>query len=198
MSVSANALTHVFLTLFLWELAVSTAAADNKDWKNAKTLYEFTAVKDIDGNDVNMEKYKGHPVLVVNVASNCGLTDTNYRQLQALYAQYAAKGLRVCAFPTNEFLSQEPGTNTQIKEFADKYNVTFDMMAKIKVNGDDAHPLYKWLKEKQGGYLGFDGIKWNFTKFLIDQKGIPIKRYAPTISPNDIESDIKSLLYKEL
>ncbi|CAG2114784.1 unnamed protein product [Medioppia subpectinata] len=129
------------------------------------------------------------PVLVVNVASNCGLTDTNYRQLQALYAQYDPEGLRT-------------GTNTQIKEFAHKYNVMFDMMAKIKVNVTVMKVMtptpVQVAKRKTKWLSRFDGIKWNFTKFLIDQKGIPIKRYAPTISLNDIESDIKSLLYKEL
>ncbi|CAG2178012.1 unnamed protein product, partial [Oppiella nova] len=147
---------------------------------------------------VSLDKYKGHPVLVVNVASNCGLTDTNYHQLNELYTNYSGRGLRIIAFPSNEFLNQEPGSNAEIKEFAKTYDVKFDMMAKIKVNGDDAHPLYKWLKDKQGGYLGFDGIKWNFTKFLVDQNGVPIKRYAPTVAPKDIESDVKSLLYKEL
>ncbi|CAG2178435.1 unnamed protein product [Oppiella nova] len=182
---------QIFAALLVCGIAVSIAA--DSDWKSAKTMYDFV-VKDIDGNEVSLDKYQGHPVLVVNVASKCGLTDTNYRQLNELYTNYRDRGFRIIAFPSNEFKKQEPGCNAEIKEFAKKYDVKFDMMTKIKVNGDDAHPLYKWLKNKQG----LDDIEWNFAKFLIDQNGVPIKRYDPRVAPKDIESDVKSLLYNEL
>jgi len=165
----------------------------SNDWKEAKKLYEFTA-KDIDGNEVSMNRYEGKPVLVVNVASNCGLTKNNYKQLNELYEKYEKSGLRIAAFPSNQFANEEPACDIDIKEFAKKNNVKFDMFSKIEVNGDNAHPLYKWLKNQKGGILGFDAIKWNFTKFLIDKKGVPVKRYAPTVEPKDIEKDIKSQL----
>ena len=166
-----------------------------QDWKNAKTIYEFK-VTDIDGNQVGLDKYKGHPLLVVNVASNCSLTKDNYKQLNELYEKYQQNGLRILGFPCNQFNGQEPGCDVDIKEFAKKKGVKFDVFSKIDVNGDSAHPLYKWLKNKQGflGFLGLDRIKWNFTKFLINKDGVPIKRYAPTVQPKDIESDLKAHL----
>jgi len=167
--------------------------ASNNNWKEAKTLYEFKA-KDIDGNEVSLDQYKGKPALVVNVASNCGLTKNNYKQLNELYEKYEKDGLRIVAFPSNQFNGQEPGCDIDIKEFAKKNNVKFDMYSKIEVNGDNAHPLYKWLKDQKGGLLGFDAIKWNFTKFLIDKNGVPVKRYAPTVEPKDIEKDLKAQL----
>jgi len=169
--------------------------ASNTDWKKAKSLYDFK-VKDIDGNEVDLKKYEGKPALVVNVASNCGFTKNNYKQLNELYEKYEKDGLRILAFPSNQFNGQEPGCDIDIKEFAKKNNVKFDMFSKIKVNGsgDDAEPLYKWLKSQKGGILGIDAIKWNFTKFLIDKNGVPVKRYAPNVDPKDIEPDIKSQL----
>jgi len=168
-------------------------ASSDKSWKNAKTLYEFK-VKDIDGNEVDLKKYEGKPTLVVNVASNCGFTKNNYKQLNELYEKYEKDGLRILAFPSNQFNGQEPGCDIDIKEFAKKNNVKFDMFSKINVNGDGAHPLYKWLKNQKGGILGIDAIKWNFTKFLVDKNGVPVKRYAPNVDPKDIEPDIKSHL----
>ena len=167
--------------------------SQSQDWKNAKTIYELK-VTDIDGNQVGLDKYKGHPLLVVNVASNCSLTKDNYKQLNELYEKYENNGLKILGFPSNQFNGQEPACDVDIKEFAKKKGVQFDMFAKIDVNGDSADPLYKWLKTKQGGFLGFDGIKWNFTKFLVNKEGIPIKRYAPTVQPKDIESDLKAQL----
>ena len=161
-------------------------------WKNAQTIYEFK-VKDIDGNEVGLDKYKGHPLLVVNVASNCGLTSNNYKQLNELYEKYEKDGLRILGFPSNQFNGQEPGCDVDIKEFAKKKKVQFDMFSKIDVNGNSADPLYKWLKSKQG-FFGLDGIKWNFTKFLINKDGVPIKRYSPNHEPKDIEPDLKALL----
>ena len=169
------------------------ASSQSQDWKDAKTIYEFK-VKDIDGNEVGLDRYQGHPLLVVNVASNCGFTKNNYKQLNELYEKYEKDGLRILAFPSNQFNGQEPGCDVDIKEFAKKKGVQFDMFSKINVNGDSADPLYKWLKTKQGGFLGFDGIKWNFTKFLVNKEGIPIKRYAPTVDPKDIEPDLKAQL----
>ena len=161
-------------------------------WKNAQTIYEFK-VKDIDGNEVGLDKYKGHPLLVVNVASNCGLTDNNYKQLNELYEKYKKDGFRILGFPSNQFNGQEPGCDVDIKEFAKKKKVEFDMFSKIDVNGNSADPLYKWLKSKQGSFA-LDGIKWNFTKFLINKDGVPIKRYSPNYDPKDIEPDLKAQL----
>ena len=169
------------------------ASSQSQDWKNAKSISEFK-VKDIDGNEVGLDKYQGHPLLIVNVASNCGFTKNNYKQLNELYEKYEKDGLKILAFPCNQFNGQEPGCEVDIKEFAKKKGVQFDMFSKIDVNGDSAHPLYKWLKSKQGGFLGFDGIKWNFTKFLVNKDGVPIKRYAPTVDPKDIEPDLKAQL----
>ncbi|CAC5414520.1 GPX4 [Mytilus coruscus] len=151
---------------------LSSMAAEKDWWKKASSIYEFSA-KDIDGNEVSLEKYKGHV-------------------LQALHAKYAeSKGLRILGFPCNQFGSQEPGTEAEIKSFVtDKFGVQFDMFSKINVNGNDGHPLFKYLKHKQGGTLG-DFIKWNFTKFLVNKEGIPVKRYAPNTEPNSIEKDFE-------
>ncbi|OTF69655.1 glutathione peroxidase-like protein, partial [Euroglyphus maynei] len=161
-----------------------------------KSLYDFT-VKDIDGNEVSLSKYEGKVVLVVNVASNCGFTKSNYQQLNELFDKYESRGFRVAAFPCNQFAGQEPGCDADIKEFAKKNNVKFDMYSKIDVNGSNAHILYRWLKLKQRGIFGTQAIKWNFTKFLINKEGQPIKRYSPTTSPNSIEADFKSMLDPE-
>ena len=122
-------------------------------------------------------------MVIVNVASKWGLTDVNYTQLVELHNKYSeSHGLRILGFPCNQFGSQEPGTDEEIKAFAEKYGVKFDMFSKIKVNGSDAHPLFEYLKKKQGGTLG-SFIKWNFTKFLINKDGIPVARYSPQTSP---------------
>jgi len=155
------------------------------------SIYQFNA-NDIDGNDVSLEKYRGKVSLIVNVASQWGFTAKNYQQLQEMYVKYAGK-LAILGFPCNQFGSQEPGCDIDIKEFAKKKGITFDMFAKIDVNGDTAHPLYKFLKNQQGGWFG-DGIKWNFTKFLVDAAGKPVNRYAPTVAPVDIEKDIDKLI----
>lgn len=169
------------------------ANAKSKDWKKASSIYDFT-VKDIDGHDVSLEKYRGHVCLIVNVACKWGLTGKNYEQLQALYDEYAeSKGLRILAFPCNQFGGQEPGTNEEIKAtVTEKYGVKFDMFAKIEVNGSGADPLWCYLKSKKGGTLG-DFIKWNFSKFLINKEGIPVQRYAPTVEPFAMKKDIEKL-----
>lgn len=157
------------------------------------SIYDIE-VKDIDGKVVQLSKYKGDLLLIVNVASKCGFT-YQYKGLETLYEKYHNKGLSVLGFPCNQFLSQEPGTDEEIKEFCSlTFGVKFDMFSKIDVNGADTHPLYKYLKENADGFLGTDVIKWNFTKFLVDKDGEVIKRYAPSTEPSEIEQDIKSLL----
>ena len=157
------------------------------------TAYDFTA-KDIDGKQQSLGAYKGKPMLIVNVASKCGFTP-QYTGLEALHRKYRDKGLAVLGFPCDQFGHQEPGDEAEIKNFCSlEYDVTFPLFAKIEVNGEGAHPLYKWLKEEQPGFLGSEGIKWNFTKFLIDRNGQVIKRYAPTDKPEKIEKDLAAAL----
>lgn len=172
------------------EVKVAKKFDQETDWKSASSMHEFTA-KDIHGNDVPLSIYEGFVCIVVNVASQCGLTDTNYAQLEGLYEKYRDSGkLKILAFPCDQFNGQEPGSSKDILNFAKTYDVQFDMFEKIKVNGPDAHPLWKWLKERQGGFLG-NAIKWNFTKFIVDKKGEPVDRFAPTTPPNDLEATLK-------
>lgn len=155
-------------------------------------IYDFT-VKDIQGNDLSLEKFKGKVMLIVNTASNCGFTK-QYDGLEKLYEKYKDQGFVVLGFPCNQFGKQEPGDEKEIANFCtDTFNVTFPMMSKIEVNGENAHPLYKFLKKEKGGILG-DEIKWNFTKFLVDKEGNLVARFAPQKTPEDIEDDIKELL----
>jgi len=164
-------------------------ASGNADWKTATSIYDFSAL-DIDGNEVSLEKYRGHVAVIVNVASKWGLTPQNYSELQALYEKYKeSQGLRILGFPCNQFAGQEPGTEAEIKEFIKQYNVSFDMFSKINVNGNGTHPLWSYLKNKLGGTMG-SFIKWNFTKFLIDKNGQPVKRFGPKESPNSMEPDL--------
>lgn len=170
----------------------TTSAPFNQDtdWSKATTIYDFHA-RDIHGNDVQLDKYRGHVCIIVNVASNCGLTDNNYKELVQLYNRYSKKdGLRILAFPSNQFGGQEPGTSEQILDFVKKYNVTFDMFEKIDVNGDDALPLWKWLKSQASGFIT-DGIKWNFTKFIINKEGKVVQRHAPTTEPLQLEAELQ-------
>lgn len=176
-------------------LSPSRDMSSGENWRDACSIYDFTA-EDIRGTNISLRKYAGHVVLIVNVASRCGFTDSNYRQLQALHDKYISNDppLSILAFPCNQFGSQEPGSNAEIEEFCKStYDVKFDMFAKVDVNGDGAHPLWKFLKHRQGGTLG-DAIKWNFTKFLVNKSGQPVGRYSPTTAPSDIEDDIKKLL----
>lgn len=152
-------------------------------------------VQDINSKTLSLEKYKNRVMLIVNVASKCGYTE-QYEGLQKLHKEYHAKGLSILGFPCNQFLSQEPGTNREIKSFCmSNFGVEFDMFSKIDVNGENTHPLYVYLKEEAGGFIT-DGIKWNFTKFLVDKNGKVVKRFAPSVTPKQIEEDIKELLYK--
>lgn len=158
-----------------------------------KSLHDFT-VKDIDGSEVALSKYKGKVLLAVNVASKCGLTSSNYTELSHLYEKYKTQGFEILAFPCNQFGGQEPGKNTEIKEFAcTRFKAEFPIFDKVDVNGSNTAPVYKFLKSSKGGFLG-ELIKWNFEKFLIDRNGEVVERYPPTTSPFQIEKDIQKLL----
>jgi glutathione peroxidase len=155
--------------------------------------YEFSA-RTIDGVDLPFSQYRGQPLLIVNVASKCGFTP-QYTGLEALHQKYHQRGLQVLGFPCDQFGNQEPGDEAEIKKFCTlTYGVSFPMFAKIKVNGEDTHPLYAYLKKARPGILGLEGIKWNFTKFLVGKDGVPIKRYAPADKPESIEADVEAAL----
>ncbi|MBW8325432.1 MAG: glutathione peroxidase [Prolixibacteraceae bacterium] len=149
-----------------------------------KSFYDFK-VKDIEGGDFNLSSLKGKKVLVVNTASKCGLTP-QYKQLQALFETYGGDKFTIIGFPANNFMKQEPGTDTEIAEFCEKnYGVTFQMMSKISVKGDDVHPLYQWLTQKsQNGVLDSE-VKWNFQKYLIDENGKLVDMVEPKVKPDD-------------
>jgi glutathione peroxidase len=156
-------------------------------------LYELTATG-IDGSTRSLVAYRGHTLLVVNVASACGYTP-QYAGLEALYRKYKDAGLVVLGFPCDQFGRQEPGTNADIERFCTTtYDVTFPMFSKVKVNGPDAHPLYRLLKSQKKGALGLEAIKWNFTKFLVGPDGAVLSRYGPGDTPQAIEKDIRPLL----
>lgn len=159
-----------------------------------KSIHDFT-VKDIDGKEVPLSNYKGKVLLAVNVASKCGLTTGNYTELSHLYEKYKTQGFEILAFPCNQFGGQEPGKNTEIKEFAcTRFKAEFPIFDKVDVNGPNTAPVYKFLKSSKGSGLFGDGIKWNFEKFLIDRDGKVVERYLPTTSPLQIEKDIQKLL----
>ncbi len=158
-------------------------------------LYNFT-MKDIDGNNVSLSEYKDKVILIVNVASKCGLTP-QYESLQTLYSKYSDKGFVILGFPANNFLSQEPGTNAEIKEFCTlKYEVTFPMFAKISVKGNDIHPLYKYLTQKELNGVLDAPVTWNFQKFLINRKGQLVASFNPKTTV--IEKDFLDILEKNL
>ena len=157
------------------------------------TVYDFQATS-IAGQEVHLSDYKGHVMLIVNTASACGFTP-QFAGLEELHQQYGAKGLAVMGFPCNQFGSQDPGSNEEIGAFCQaNYGVSFTMMAKVDVNGAQAHALFQWLKAEAPGLLGSEGIKWNFTKFLINRQGQVIKRYAPLDKPASIAADIEAAL----
>lgn len=161
------------------------------DWKNASSIYDFTAT-DIKGNEISLEKYKGHVCIIVNVASRCGHTKSNYEQFVKIYNEYSeSKGLRILAFPCNQFGGQEPGDSEKICKFAENKNVTFDMFEKINVNGPKAHPLWNYLKDKLPAEKGGKTIKWNFTKFIIDQDGQPVERFPSATKPLTLVDTLK-------
>ncbi len=156
-------------------------------------IYDFTVI-DIDNKEVKLSKYKDNVLLIVNVASLCGFTP-QYEDLEKLYLKYKDNNFKILAFPSNQFSKQEPGNNEDIKTFCSvNFNTSFDMFSKINVNGDDAIPLYKFLKQQASGILGTKSIKWNFTKFLINKNGEVLNRYAPFTKPFNIQDDITKLL----
>lgn len=157
------------------------------------SLSDFT-LNLLDGTPQPLSAYEGKVVVVVNVASKCGLTP-QYEGLEAVYRQYKDRGLVILGFPCNQFAGQEPGSSAEIAEFCSlTYDVTFPVFERIDVNGEEAHPLYKWLKAEAPGLLGSEAIKWNFTKFLIGRDGKVAERYAPTTEPKDMTADIEKLL----
>ena len=166
-----------------------------KEQNKAKTIYGFT-MKDIDGNPVSLEKYKGKVVVIVNVASECGLTP-QYKELQAFYDEYKDKGVVILGFPANNFMGQEPGTDAEIKSFCSKnYGVTFPMFSKISVKGNDIHPLYTFLTSKDQNGVMDAPVSWNFQKFLIDKEGRFVTFFEPKAKVNEEKfvTAVKSLL----
>jgi glutathione peroxidase len=157
------------------------------------SVYDYSA-RSIDGQEQPLSQYRGHPLLIVNVASKCGFTP-QYAGLEALYRKYHERGLEVLGFPCDQFGHQEPGDEAQIKSFCSlTYGVSFPLFAKIKVNGADTHPLYRYLKRARPGVIGLEAIKWNFTKFLIGKDGEALKRYAPADTPESLEADVEAAL----
>ena len=157
------------------------------------SVYDFP-VDDIQGNRVDLGRYRGKVLLVVNTASKCGFTP-QYEGLEALYRKYRDRGLEVLGFPCNQFGGQEPGSEEQIAQFCtSKYDVTFPLFAKVDVNGANAAPLYRHLKHAKPGLLGSEAIKWNFTKFLVDREGEVVARYAPNDTPESFDADVAKAL----
>jgi len=158
-----------------------------------QSVYDFSA-RDIKGKEVAMANYRGKVLLIVNTASKCGFTP-QFEGLQALYSEFGDRGLEVLGFPCNQFLSQDPGNDDSISQFCSlNYGVSFPMFAKIDVNGSGAHPLFAYLKKEAKGLMGSEKVKWNFTKFLVNRDGQVVRRYAPTVKPEDIKADIEELI----
>ena len=159
-----------------------------------KSFYDLQA-EQLEGGTFDFEELKGKVVLVVNTASKCGFTP-QYEGLEKLYQKHKDEGLVVLGFPCNQFGMQEPGDAEEISGFCQRnYGVSFPMMSKVEVNGDNAHPVYRFLKKEQGGLL-IDAIKWNFTKFLVDKEGNVVERFSPVTSPDKLEKDVVGLLKK--
>jgi glutathione peroxidase len=157
------------------------------------SIYSFQT-KTNSGETLSLDRYNGKVLLIVNVASKCGFTP-QYEGLEKLYKTYKDRGLEILAFPCNQFGGQEPGDDAEIKNFCSlKYEVTFPLFSKIEVNGDSTHPLFQYLKDTLPGVLGTRAVKWNFTKFLVDRKGQPVKRFAPKDKPEDLAQEIEALL----
>ncbi|MCZ7559998.1 MAG: glutathione peroxidase [Burkholderiaceae bacterium] len=156
-------------------------------------VHDFSA-DTIEGRARRLSQYRGKVLLIVNTASQCGLTP-QYAGLEELYREYHGRGLEILGFPCNQFGAQEPGSEGEIAEFCEThYGVSFPMFAKVEVNGDAAHPLFKWLRKQAPGLLGSEAIKWNFTKFLVDREGHVVERFAPTTAPADLAPAIEKLL----
>ncbi|XP_031278231.1 probable phospholipid hydroperoxide glutathione peroxidase [Pistacia vera] len=158
--------------------------------ESKQSVHDFT-VKDARGNIVDLSIYKGKVLLIVNVASQCGLTNSNYTELSQFYQKYRDQGLEILAFPCNQFGAQEPGSNEEIVEFAcTRFKAEYPIFDKVDVNGESAAPIYKFLKSSKSE----DNIKWNFSKFLVDKDGNVVNHYDPTTNPSSFENDIKELL----
>ncbi|WP_150913031.1 glutathione peroxidase [Marinobacter halotolerans] len=158
-----------------------------------QTVYDFTATS-IQGEEQSLDRFRGKVLLIVNTASKCGFTP-QFEGLQSLYNDLKGKGLEVLGFPCNQFRNQDPADDQAISEFCSlNYGVDFPMFSKIDVNGPGAHPLFQHLKREAKGLLGSEGVKWNFTKFLVDQQGRVVGRYPPTTKPEAIRADIEKLL----
>jgi len=158
-----------------------------------ENIYQFSA-QNINNEPVELKQFTDKVLLIVNTASDCGFTP-QYEGLQKLHAQLSEQGFEVLAFPCNQFKQQERGSNEEIQQFCDlRFNIKFPLFDKIEVNGDNAHPLFSYLKQQAPGILGSKSIKWNFTKFLVNRQGEVVKRYAPTTKPEDISADIEKLL----
>ena len=159
----------------------------------ATSIYDFEALS-ITGKPAHLSAQRGKVLLIVNTASACGFTP-QFEGLEKLWADYSRQGLVVIGFPSNEFGAQDPGANEQIASFCQlNYGVSFPMMGKVQVNGAQAHPLWLWLKAQAPGFLGSEGVKWNFTKFLVGRDGAVLKRYAPTDKPESLRKDIEKAL----
>ena len=159
----------------------------------SQTIYSFSA-KDIKGQEVSMDDYRGKVLLIVNTASKCGFTP-QFEGLQSLHDELGERGFEVLGFPCNQFMNQDPGNDDAISQFCSlNYGVSFPMFAKIEVNGDGTHPLFRFLKREAKGLMGSEKVKWNFTKFLVNREGQVVRRYAPTAKPADIRADIEKLL----
>ena len=157
------------------------------------SIYDIP-VTAVDGTKTTLADYKGRPLLIVNTASQCGFTP-QYKGLEELHETYGPRGLAVLGFPCNQFGAQEPGTDEQIADFCERnFGVTFPLFSKIEVNGAGTHPLFSLLKKEAPGLLGSEGIKWNFTKFLVDREGNVVERFAPKAAPKELAKDIEKLL----
>ena len=160
-----------------------------------KSIFNFSC-KDVNGKEINLSNYSGKVILIVNTASKCGFTP-QYKGLQELHRNYSNQDFEILGFPCNQFANQEPGTNQEIAEFCNiNYEITFPIFSKIKVNGPSAHPLFKFLTSEKPGLLGTNSIKWNFTKFLINRNGEPVKRFSSKTTPEEMSSEILDLLAK--
>ena len=178
--------------VFTFLLLACSSAQKNGTTTTAQNFYDFKALN-MQNKEVSMSDYKGKVVLVVNTASKCGFTP-QFAGLEELYKKYKDQGLVILGFPCNQFGNQDPGTDEEIQSFCQvNYGVNFPMFSKIDVNGKNAHPIYKYLKNSLSGAIT-DDIKWNFTKFLIDKSGKPIKRYGSNVKPVDLEFDIEETL----
>lgn len=159
----------------------------------SSSIYDFSA-NSLEGQPVSLSTFKDKVLLIVNTASQCGFTP-QYQGLQSIYNKFEAQGFAVLGFPCNQFGQQEPGTATEIQSFCEtRFGVTFPLFEKVDVNGSNAHPLFKYLTKSAPGIFGTEGIKWNFTKFLVDRSGKVVKRYPSTTKPEEIEKDIQALL----